>query len=254
MGGGGTEAGNLSNGTVMAYQGTVSRIKQHPIGSRKLKGVTLRHLQAYIDFLSFGGTKPDGTAAKALSKGVLTAVFRRSPTRGVPLRGVPKRLISFNPMQYNDLARKKREEYRLFDQGTGTLRLCPLSPMEQFGLEDFLKKKDNPAPIAHPDRPTTPGFALGRSAPSPGRTSTWTEGVPHGSAEHPLQQGEAQDRDRGYQTEESPHRGLLRPLAAILKAARGADQEPPALWGALQPELLYGGQGKDQAYYRSLHP
>ena len=25
--------GNLSNGTVMAYQGTVNRIKQHPIGN-----------------------------------------------------------------------------------------------------------------------------------------------------------------------------------------------------------------------------
>ena len=55
--------GNLSNGTVMAYQGTVNRIKQHPIGNRKLKSVTPEHLQAYIDFLSFGGTNPDGTAA-----------------------------------------------------------------------------------------------------------------------------------------------------------------------------------------------
>ena len=32
--------GNLSNGTVMSYQGTVNRIKQHPIGNRKLKTVT----------------------------------------------------------------------------------------------------------------------------------------------------------------------------------------------------------------------
>ena len=46
---------NLSNGTVMAYQGTVNRIKQYPIGSRKLKSVTADHLQAFIDFLSFGG-------------------------------------------------------------------------------------------------------------------------------------------------------------------------------------------------------
>ena len=63
--------GSLSNGTVMAYQGTVNRIKQHPIGSRKLKTVTADHLQAYMDFLSFGGTNPDGTTAKALSKGYL---------------------------------------------------------------------------------------------------------------------------------------------------------------------------------------
>ena len=66
--------GNLSNGTVMAYQGTVNRIKQHPIGSRKLKSVTPEHLQAYIDFLSFGGTNPDGTAAKALSKGTYGSI------------------------------------------------------------------------------------------------------------------------------------------------------------------------------------
>ncbi len=69
--------GNLSNGTVMAYQGTVNRIKQHPIGNRKLKTVTADHLQAYIDLLSFGGTNPDGTTAKALSKGYLRS-FRRS--------------------------------------------------------------------------------------------------------------------------------------------------------------------------------
>ena len=62
---------NLSNGTVMAYQGTVNRIKQYPIGSRKLKSVTADHLQAFIDFLSFGGVNPDGTTAKPLSKGYL---------------------------------------------------------------------------------------------------------------------------------------------------------------------------------------
>ena len=32
--------GSLSNGTVMAYQGTVNRIKQYPIGKRKLKTVS----------------------------------------------------------------------------------------------------------------------------------------------------------------------------------------------------------------------
>ena len=33
----GLKPGNLSNGTVMAYQGTVNRIKQHSIANRKLK-------------------------------------------------------------------------------------------------------------------------------------------------------------------------------------------------------------------------
>lgn len=38
--------GNLSNGTVMAYQGAAGRIKQFPIGSRKLKSITSEHLPA----------------------------------------------------------------------------------------------------------------------------------------------------------------------------------------------------------------
>ena len=47
--------GSLSNGTVSAYQGTVGRIKQFPIGERKLKTVTPEHLQSFLDLLSFGG-------------------------------------------------------------------------------------------------------------------------------------------------------------------------------------------------------
>ena len=66
--------GNLSNGTVMAYMGTVSRIKKYPIGDRKLKTVTAEHLQAFMDVLTFGGQNPDGTTAKALSKGYLRPV------------------------------------------------------------------------------------------------------------------------------------------------------------------------------------
>ena len=52
--------GSLSDGTVTAYINTVSRIKKHPIGKRKLKTVTSDHLQSYMDLLSFGGTSPDG--------------------------------------------------------------------------------------------------------------------------------------------------------------------------------------------------
>ena len=63
--------GNLSNGTVMAYQGAVGRIKQFPIGSRKLKTVTSEHLQAFFDLLSFGGVNADGTEVKPISKGYM---------------------------------------------------------------------------------------------------------------------------------------------------------------------------------------
>ena len=44
--------GTLSNGTVGTYLQAVSRIKQHPIGSRKLKMVTSGHFQQYCSSLS----------------------------------------------------------------------------------------------------------------------------------------------------------------------------------------------------------
>ena len=136
--------GSLSNGTVMAYQGTVNRIKQHPIGSRKLKTVTADHLQAYMDFLSFGGTNPDGTTAKALSKGYLrlfSAVLQGAFCFAV----FPKRLITFNPMQYV-VWRGKKEDYDLFSDEDGNTDSTPTLSHEQYlKLEEFLKKKDNPA-------------------------------------------------------------------------------------------------------------
>jgi integrase len=136
--------GNLSNGTVMAYQGTVNRIKQHPIGSRKLKSITADHLQAYLDFLTFGGTNPDGTKAKALSKGYLR-LFSAVLQGAFRFAVFPKRLISFNPMQYV-VWRGQKEEYELFSDENGETAPAPTLTHEQFRkLEDFLKAKDNPA-------------------------------------------------------------------------------------------------------------
>ena len=91
--------GNLSNGTVMSYQGTVNRIKQFPISNRKLKSVTADHLQAFMDQLSFGGVNPDGTTAKPLSKGHLR-LFSAVLQGAFRFAVFPKRMISFNPMQY----------------------------------------------------------------------------------------------------------------------------------------------------------
>ena len=136
--------GNLSNGTVMAYQGTVNRIKQHPIGSRKLKSVTADHLQAYMDFLSFGGTNPDGTTAKALSKGYLR-LFSAVLQGAFRFAVFPKRLITFNPMQYV-VWRGKKEDYDLFSDENGDTASTPTLSHEQYlKLEEFLKKKANPA-------------------------------------------------------------------------------------------------------------
>ena len=58
---------SLSYNTVTLYLGVVKRIKEHPLGKRKLKTVTSEHMQEYLDFLSFGGKAPDGTEARPLS-------------------------------------------------------------------------------------------------------------------------------------------------------------------------------------------
>ena len=136
--------GSLSNGTVMMYQSTISRIKQYPIGERKLKSVTPEHLQSFFDLLAFGGTKADGTESKPLATGsirpysaVMQAAFRFAV--------FPKRLMTFNPMQYVKI-RKKQETQALFADGNEDGISVPTISYEQYGLlTDWLKKKDNPA-------------------------------------------------------------------------------------------------------------
>ncbi len=57
----------------------------------------------------------------------------------------PKKLISFNPMQYV-VWRGKKTEYELFADEDGEIENTPTIDHQQFlMLEDFLKKKDNPA-------------------------------------------------------------------------------------------------------------
>ena len=141
--------GSLSDGTVTAYINTVSRIKKHPIGKRKLKTVTSDHLQSYMDLLSFGGTDPDGKTVEALSKGSLgqySAVLQNSFRFAV----FPKRLITFNPMQYV-VKRIKGDEYELFtEDGTGDLPAeTPTISHEQYlALNELLKKNAEKLKIA----------------------------------------------------------------------------------------------------------
>ena len=136
--------GNLSNGTVMAYQGAVGRIKQFPIGSRKLKTVTSEHLQVFFDLLSFGGTNADGTEVKPISKGYMrqfSAVMQGAFRFAV----FPKRLLTFNPMQYIKI-RQKQESYEPFNEDSEDGLTVPTISYEQFkALTDYLKKKENPA-------------------------------------------------------------------------------------------------------------
>ena len=60
--------GSLSNGTVMAYQGTVNRIKQHPIGSRKLSPPTICR-RIWI-FSASAGQIPTVQRQRHLAKGI----------------------------------------------------------------------------------------------------------------------------------------------------------------------------------------
>ena len=61
----------------MSYMGTVGRVKQYPIGSRKLKTVTPEHLQALFDHLSFGGV----SAGDIDHHHALRGLFRIPPDR-----------------------------------------------------------------------------------------------------------------------------------------------------------------------------
>ena len=136
--------GSLSNGTVSAYQGTVGRIKQFPIGERKLKTVTPEHLQSFLDLLSFGGMDANGKEVKPISKGYMR-LFSAVLQGAFRFAVFPKRLITFNPMQYV-VWRGKKEECELFSDEDGETASTPTLSYEQYQrLEDFLKKKNNPA-------------------------------------------------------------------------------------------------------------
>ena len=136
--------GTLSNGTVGTYLQAISRIKQHPIGSRKLKTVTSGHLQQFMDLLSFGGTE-----GSFVSKGysadyvrAFSAVLQQSFRFAV----FPKQYITFNPMQYV-VMRRKAESPELFaeeeDADNGNVK--PLSHEMYLKLIQQLGKRSGDA-------------------------------------------------------------------------------------------------------------
>ena len=99
---------SLSNNTVTLYLGVVKIMKRHPLSKRKLRTVTSEHMQEFMDYLSFGGTAPDGTEAKPLSIDRIhsfSAVLQRAFRYAV----FPKQYISFNPMQYVVIRRPTQE-------------------------------------------------------------------------------------------------------------------------------------------------
>ena len=138
------KVGTLSNGTVENYLGAIRCIKKHPIADRRLKTVTAEHLQTFLDLLTFGGTYPDGTVKKGMSKDYIhsfSAVLQQSFRFAV----FPKQLITFNPMQYIKLKRKAEEVDLFSEEDTGQAGTQPLSHKDYEKLIAYLEKKNPPA-------------------------------------------------------------------------------------------------------------
>ena len=81
------KTGSLSNGTVGNYLQAVNRIKQHPIGNRKLKTVTSEHLQKFMDLLAFGGEEGN---FKSKGYTIDYPFFPRSPATVLPICSLSK--------------------------------------------------------------------------------------------------------------------------------------------------------------------
>ena len=85
----------------MLYQGVINRIKQSPIGRRRLRSITSDMLQTYMDSLCFLST-----GYVRVYQAVLQGAFRYAV--------FPGKFLAHNPMQY--VTRKeKRQEPALFE-------------------------------------------------------------------------------------------------------------------------------------------
>lgn len=114
----------------MLYKKSVASVTKMLDHYNHNRTVTADHLQSFMDLLSFGGTKPDGTVAQSLSIGgirqysaVLQGAFRFAV--------FPKKLISFNPMQYV-IRRNQAEDYELFVENNAIQQITPTINHEQF--------------------------------------------------------------------------------------------------------------------------
>lgn len=89
---------NKSNGTLSLYQGVVNRIKQHPLGRRRLRSITPEDLQGYIDYLCAAG-KETGGGQGPLSVGYIR-VYQAVLQSAFRFAVFPGKLLAYNPMQY----------------------------------------------------------------------------------------------------------------------------------------------------------
>ena len=240
--------GNLSNGTVMAYTGTVGRIKQYPIGSRKLKTVTPEHLQAFFDHLSFGGVNADGTKDKPISKGYMR-LFSAVMQGAFRFAVFPKRLMTYNPMQYVKI-RQKQETQELFTEDTEDGYTVPTISFEQYkALMDWLKKKNNPALLPIQIAYFT-GLRIGevcaltwQDIDLKEQTITVRRSMRYNGARHKMEIGTTK-RNKIRTVD------FCDTLAAILKAAKAGQRKNRFQYGGLY-SLNYCKQvqEKDRSYY-----
>ena len=102
------KTGSLANGTVELYLHSIKRTKLHPISRRKLSTITSEHLQAFLDLVTFGGKEGDFDAKKGYKKdyaNTYSAILNHAFRFAV----FPKKYITFNPMQYVVMHKKKAE-------------------------------------------------------------------------------------------------------------------------------------------------
>jgi len=144
---------------------------------------------------------------KPLSKGYLR-LFSAVLQGAFRFAVFPKRMISFNPMQYV-VWRGKKDDCELFSEDNGEVASIPTLTHEMYlKLEDFLKAKDNPALLPIQIAYYT-GLRIGEVCGLTWQDVNLEKTVPYSTPQYALQQHQIQDGDRGNQTQESPHGGLL---------------------------------------------
>ena len=123
--------GNLSNGTVMAYQGTVSRIKQYPIGNRKLKSVTPTTCKPTSTCSASAGQTRTAQRQRRSAKGTYGSIRQSCKGRSA-LRCSPSGSSASTPCSMWSGGERKRNT-SCSPRRTGTPRLYPPSPMSSSG-------------------------------------------------------------------------------------------------------------------------
>lgn len=142
----GLKPSSLANGTVHQYMTKANKIKRHPLAQRKLKAITSSHLQAYIDFLSFGGTDTNGMQVKPVASGTVN-VYMAMLHKVFKFAIYSKRILTANPMDYV-VKRTKPADCDIFQMGEIQDADQVLSREQYQLLTDYLRKRGNPCLLA----------------------------------------------------------------------------------------------------------